>query len=166
MAEQHGKQGVAQMDEARQQHASPGGHSSHGNGHHHHKGGQAAREQGRTTQEGAAEATDRAGAGQNERDQSGTEATQGSEGGAPSATPPMKAKGKRGGTREQHIMAGRKGGQRVRQLIEEGYLWEKEHGIISDDNPFLQRKSEGDQGNGSAREQTAPTEQGEGTDNA
>ena len=35
----------------------------------------------------------------------------------------------RGGTHEQHTAAGKKGGSRIRQLIELGYKYEQEHGI-------------------------------------
>jgi hypothetical protein len=35
----------------------------------------------------------------------------------------------RGGTHDQHVTAGKKGGSRIRQLIELGYKYEQEHGI-------------------------------------
>ncbi len=35
----------------------------------------------------------------------------------------------RGGTHDQHVTAGKKGGSRIRQLIELGYKYEEEHGI-------------------------------------
>jgi uncharacterized protein len=35
----------------------------------------------------------------------------------------------RGGTHDQHVTAGKKGGSRIRELIELGYKYEKEHGI-------------------------------------
>ena len=55
-----------------------------------------------------------------------------------------RTKGVRGGTPEQHAQAGRKGGQRVRQLIELGYKYEQEHGI----GPDNERGSRGEE-NGS-----------------
>jgi hypothetical protein len=155
MAE-HGKHGVASRDDERHHETSHrGGHTGHANGHHHNGGpatsaGEAAHDQGRITMEGAAETTDRSA-------QAIAEGAGNGNGGGGEATPPMKVKGKRGGTREQHIMAGRKGGQRVRQLIEEGYLYEKEHGIMSDDNPFLQRPGEGESAATVGREQPAET---------
>jgi hypothetical protein len=45
------------------------------------------------------------------------------------ASNPPKSKKTRGGTRDQHIQAGKKGGSRIRQLIELGYKYEEEHGI-------------------------------------
>jgi len=44
-------------------------------------------------------------------------------------SPPPKTKKTRGGTRDQHIQAGKKGGSRIRELIELGYKYEEEHGI-------------------------------------
>src|SRR4029079_10111955 len=35
----------------------------------------------------------------------------------------------RGGNQDQHVTAGKKGGSRIRQLIELGYKYEQEHGI-------------------------------------
>ena len=35
----------------------------------------------------------------------------------------------RGGTHVQHVTAGKKGGSRIRELIELGYKYEQEHGI-------------------------------------
>ena len=35
----------------------------------------------------------------------------------------------RGGTHDQHVTAGKKGGSRIRELIELGYKYEQEHGI-------------------------------------
>lgn len=35
----------------------------------------------------------------------------------------------RGGTHDQHVHAGKKGGSRIRELIELGYKYEQEHGI-------------------------------------
>ena len=48
----------------------------------------------------------------------------GSEGGSEHRT-----KRTRGGTHDQHVHAGKKGGSRIRQLIELGYKYEQEHGI-------------------------------------
>lgn len=35
----------------------------------------------------------------------------------------------RGGNHDQHVHAGKKGGSRIRELIELGYKYEEEHGI-------------------------------------
>jgi hypothetical protein len=40
-----------------------------------------------------------------------------------------RGRGTRGGTHDQHVTAGKKGGSRIRQLIELGYKYEQEHGI-------------------------------------
>ena len=40
-----------------------------------------------------------------------------------------RARRTRGGTHDQHVTAGKKGGSRIRQLIELGYKYEQEHGI-------------------------------------
>jgi len=41
----------------------------------------------------------------------------------------------RGGTHDQHVTAGKKGGSRIRELIELGYKYEEEHGIGPGRNP-------------------------------
>jgi hypothetical protein len=46
----------------------------------------------------------------------------------------------RGGTREQHVAAGAKGGSRIRQLIELGYKYEQEHGIGPGQNERSKRR--------------------------
>jgi hypothetical protein len=43
--------------------------------------------------------------------------------------PEERPRGVRGGTHDQHVKAGTKGGSRIRQLIEMGYKYEQEHGI-------------------------------------
>jgi hypothetical protein len=59
------------------------------------------------------------------------EATAGSSGGESdsAAEPQSRSRKTRGGTHEQHTAAGKKGGSRIRQLIELGYKYEQEHGI-------------------------------------
>ena len=56
-------------------------------------------------------------------------ATQETGGGGGDQVTMPRPKKTRGGTHEQHVTAGKKGGSRIRQLIELGYLYEKEHGI-------------------------------------
>jgi hypothetical protein len=41
----------------------------------------------------------------------------------------QRARKTRGGTHDQHVTAGKKGGSRIRQLIELGYKYEQEHGV-------------------------------------
>ena len=60
---------------------------------------------------------------------------------------PPKTRKTRGGTHEQHTAAGKKGGSRIRQLIELGYKYEQEHGIGPGQNKrskLTKRRAEGE----------------------
>jgi uncharacterized protein len=104
--------GHAGLDEERRHSAAhEGGHASHEKGAAHEFNAEEAAEAGRKggkAAQGAAQETEGAGGDQ--------------------ATMP-RGKKTRGGTHDQHVTAGKKGGSRIRQLIELGYLYEKEHGI-------------------------------------
>jgi hypothetical protein len=60
-----------------------------------------------------------------ESTQSGANRSEGGESGGEES----RTKRTRGGTHAQHVTAGKKGGSRIRQLIELGYKYEQEHGI-------------------------------------
>jgi hypothetical protein len=63
-------------------------------------------------------------------DQGGNRDENGDEGGGTEGgTQQHRSKRTRGGTHDQHVTAGKKGGSRIRQLIELGYKYEQEHGI-------------------------------------
>jgi general stress protein YciG len=128
-----GHQGFASMDEERQREvASTGGHASHEKGAAHEFNNQEAADAGRRgnhahamshanreTAETAAGATaDEGGAERNANGASGGEGATG-----------HRSRRTRGGTHDQHVTAGKKGGSRIRQLIELGYKYEQEHGI-------------------------------------
>ena len=107
--------GHAGLDEERQHEvAAKGGHASHEKGAAHEFNSADAAEAGRKGGK-AAHGADREGGAVDE-------------GGGEQATMPRPKK-TRGGTHDQHVTAGKKGGSRIRQLIELGYLYEKEHGI-------------------------------------
>ena len=107
--------GHAGTDEERQHEAAnKGGHASHEKGAAHEFTSEDAAEAGRKGGKAAHGAAREGGAG--------------GEGGGGEQTMP-RAKKTRGGTHDQHVTAGKKGGSRIRQLIELGYLYEKEHGI-------------------------------------
>jgi hypothetical protein len=59
---------------------------------------------------------------------------------APADAPAPRPRKTRGGTREQHMAAGAKGGSRIRQLIELGYKYEQEHGIGPGQNDRSRRR--------------------------
>lgn len=63
----------------------------------------------------------------------------------------------RGGTHDQHVTAGKKGGSRIRELIELGYLYEKEHGIGPGRERRRSRRGTAESGEGQAdgREEAA-----------
>jgi len=118
-----GHTGYADTDEERQrQHANEGGHASHEKGAAHESHEQASADGGRrgnqahtmaNANQGDESAAESGGTGQ-------TEATGGSH------PRPRKT---RGGTHDQHVTAGKRGGSRIRELIELGYKYEQEHGI-------------------------------------
>ena len=123
-----GHQGFANMDEERQREvASEGGHASHEKGAAHEFNNQEAAEAGRrgaqarAMSHGSREVAS-GGQGAGGSEQGGGHVS--SEGGSEHRT-----KRTRGGTHDQHVHAGKKGGSRIRQLIELGYKYEQEHGI-------------------------------------
>jgi hypothetical protein len=63
-------------------------------------------------------------------------------GNGPDRTGEEPPRSRRGGTREQHIQAGRKGGARVRQLIDLGRKYEQEHGLSPDRGEGADRQPE------------------------
>jgi len=132
-----GQQGFAGMDEERHNEVSrEGGHASHEKGNAHEfdreeasdasRRGTQARHMAHASREiaGSAEGqtVDEGGAEQGGATNEGTEA--GEEQGRTT-----RQRKTRGGTHDQHVTAGKKGGSRIRQLIELGYKYEEEHGI-------------------------------------
>jgi hypothetical protein len=118
MAEK-GHQGYANTDEERRQNkGTEGGHASHERG---------------TVHEFNAEAGDggrRGGQGHAAAHGSGDAAgLTGAEGGNGAGEGEHRSRKTRGGTHDQHVTAGKKGGSRIRELIELGYKYEREHGI-------------------------------------
>jgi hypothetical protein len=59
----------------------------------------------------------------------GGEAAGAEQGTSAEPTGERRSKKTRGGTHDQHVSAGKKGGSRIRELIELGYKYEEEHGI-------------------------------------
>jgi hypothetical protein len=133
-----GHQGYANTDEERQrQNANEGGHASHEKGAAHEfnhretadagrRGNQAhaVAHAGRETAAGEA-VGGRSGASSSDAgDRSGEEGQSGQDSASPS-----RSRRTRGGTHDQHVTAGKKGGSRIRELIELGYKYEQEHGI-------------------------------------
>src|SRR5215208_5959479 len=117
-----GHQGFANMDEERQREvASEGGHASHEKGAAHEFNNQGAAEEGRKG------AHARSMPGTN-RETAGAESDggNGSEGAGGAGSEEARQKRTRGGTHAQHVTAGKKGGSRIRQLIELGYKYEQE----------------------------------------
>jgi uncharacterized protein len=138
-----GHQGFASTDEERRREiASEGGHASHEKGAAHEftsdeaaeagrKGNQArnmahaSRESGEVSATHAGgESTTHEGERVREGNQGGTSGTQNEE-----RSTAHRQRKTRGGTHDQHVTAGKKGGSRIRQLIELGYKYEEEHGI-------------------------------------
>jgi len=131
-----GQQGFAGMDEERRREiAREGGHASHEKGSAHEFDQQEAAEAGRkgaqarqmahAARETTGESEMRA---MNEDRSSGSVGGEVSEAGDEQETQP-RGKKTRGGTHDQHVTAGKKGGSRIRELIELGYKYEEEHGI-------------------------------------
>jgi hypothetical protein len=120
-----GHQGFASMDEERQREiASEGGHASHEKGAAREFNNQAGGDEGRKGVHA------RTMANANRETVGGTQdAAERSEGGGQSGGEQPRPKRTRGGTHAQHVTAGKKGGSRIRQLIELGYKYEQEHGI-------------------------------------
>jgi hypothetical protein len=117
MAEK-GHHGYAETDEERRhERGREGGHASEERGTAHEfnpGGGDAGRRGGQTTAHGATGGASNAG-----DDIEGDDADETS----------SRTRKTRGGTHDQHVTAGKKGGNRIRQLIELGYKYEQEHGI-------------------------------------
>ncbi|HEX4591588.1 MAG TPA: hypothetical protein VH120_16750 [Gemmataceae bacterium] len=124
MAEK-GHTGFAHTDEERRQNTTDGGHASHEKG--------AANEFGDGGRRGnAGHAPGGAGAQTNGGEAGNTSDTAGNgsgEGGGDTGAVSHRSRRTRGGTHDQHVTAGKKGGSRIRQLIELGYKYEQEHGI-------------------------------------
>jgi hypothetical protein len=130
------------MDEERHREAArEGGHTSHEKGNSHEFGRAAASEAGRkgarartmtqAARESASASDDRP-ADEGHGPESGEQRTGREEKSADQDSDngvPPRAKKTRGGTHDQHVTAGKKGGSRIRQLIELGYKYEEEHGI-------------------------------------
>src|SRR3954447_12367626 len=134
-----GHQGFAGMDEERQREiASEGGHASHEKGAAHEFSSEEAAEAGRKGAHARAVAgvnRESAGADQSQGGDAGmaaqggeTQAANGTQSGSVGGTE-QRSRRTRGGTHDQHVTAGKKGGSRIRQLIELGYKYEEEHGI-------------------------------------
>jgi general stress protein YciG len=160
-----GQQGFAGMDEERRREiAREGGHASHEKGSAHEfnpqeaadagrKGAQA-RQMAHAARETTGESEMRA---MNEDRNSGGVGEEGSEtGGEPGAAP--RAKKTRGGTHDQHVTAGKKGGSRIRELIELGYKYEEEHGIGPgrNDRSKLAARRRSRKGGGDQTEESEP----------
>jgi uncharacterized protein len=134
-----GHQGFAGMDEERQREiASEGGHASHEKGAAHEFSSEEAAEAGRKGSQARVMSganRESAGSGQSEGGEAGTsaqggtiQATNGAQSGSAGGTE-QRSRRTRGGTHDQHVTAGKKGGSRIRELIELGYKYEEEHGI-------------------------------------
>ena len=127
-----GHHGYANTDEERQrQNANEGGHASHEKGAAHEFNNRQADDAGRRGTQahsvahvghGTAEGEAHVGHGGESRSGEGGQSTHDS-GSAP------RGRRTRGGTHDQHVTAGKKGGSRIRELIELGYKYEQEHGI-------------------------------------
>ncbi len=127
-----GTQSHANTDEERQrQNANEGGHASHEKGAAHEFNSREAADAGRRGNMAHSLAhSSREGASSEENSESSPARPSGGEAqanqGAESAP---RGRRTRGGTHDQHVTAGKKGGSRIRELIELGYKYEQEHGI-------------------------------------
>jgi hypothetical protein len=124
-----GNQGFAGMDEERRREvASAGGHASHEKGAAHEFNNEDAADGGRRGSQAHAMAhANRESVGGEASDEGGgSSAPNGGPAGGESTS---RGRRTRGGTHDQHVTAGKKGGSRIRQLIELGYKYEQEHGI-------------------------------------
>jgi hypothetical protein len=139
MAEK-GHQGFASMDEERRrQFANEGGHASHEKGASHEFTNTEGADGGRRGEHARTMASaNRESAGMNETSSgqnTGSAGTTGNgakgetSGGTTGEGTSHRSRKTRGGTHDQHVTAGKKGGSRIRQLIELGYKYEQEHGI-------------------------------------
>jgi general stress protein YciG len=169
-----GQPGFAGMDEERHREVSQeGGHASHDKGNAHEFDREEASEAGR---KGAqvrqmAHASRETAGGTNMpmnnqgRSQEGGEQNNGGiEIERTEQSSAGRTKKTRGGTHDQHVTAGKKGGSRIRELIELGYKYEEEHGIgpgRNDRSKLAARRrttnssgpgDEGDEGNEAAAE--------------
>jgi hypothetical protein len=132
-----GHQGFVNTDEERQREVvSAGGHASHERGAAHEFNNEQAAEAGRKGSHAhamshAAHASRADAEGGEAGDEDGNRNDNGAEGGGgiEGETEQQRTKRTRGGTHDQHVTAGKKGGSRIRQLIELGYKYEQEHGI-------------------------------------
>jgi uncharacterized protein len=136
-----GHQGFAGMDEERRREiASEGGHASHEKGAAHEFTSDEAAETGRKGNQARhmAHASAEAGAAHSGGETTSHQAEgmrEGNQGGGSSGiqneerSTTHRTLKTRGGTHDQHVTAGKKGGSRIRQLIELGYKYEEEHGI-------------------------------------
>jgi general stress protein YciG len=142
-----GHQGYSSMDEERRREiVSEGGHASHEKGAAHEFNAQEAAEAGRKGSHAkhiahASRETTEAGAIRASGETPAHEGSEAREGSASSEvarderseqqnpTSVHRPKKTRGGTHDQHVTAGKKGGSRIRELIELGYRYEEEHGI-------------------------------------
>jgi uncharacterized protein len=133
-----GQQGFAGMDEERHNDVSrEGGHASHEKGNAHEFDREEASEAGRRGAQGrhmAHASREMSGSAEGQTvdeggaEQGGTSGNGGAEAGEEQGRATRQRK-TRGGTHDQHVTAGKKGGSRIRQLIELGYKYEEEHGI-------------------------------------
>jgi hypothetical protein len=145
-----GNQSVAGTDEERQREATnQGGHASQERGADHEFNVDDAAEPNRKG------AHARAMTQANSESAGSDQASEGeeSEGGSQGASED-RPKRTRGGTHVQHVTAGKKGGSRIRQLIELGYKYEQEHGIGPGQNERskLAAKRRGAKGGGGEEE--------------
>jgi hypothetical protein len=129
-----GHQGHAHTDEERRrENANEGGHASHERGAAHefnnHDAADALR---RGAQHRVMAHAGQQPGGGSEGNESESKPDRGSAGGSGSEEESggqSRGRKTRGGTHDQHVTAGKKGGSRIRQLIELGYKYEQEHGI-------------------------------------
>jgi hypothetical protein len=127
MAEK-GNQGFAMDEERQREGASAGGHASHERGAAHEFSSEQPADAGRrgTHAHAMTHANRETVSGSDEtaanRADNGAQPT-------PQGGSERRSKKTRGGTHDQHVTAGKKGGSRIRQLIELGYKYEQEHGI-------------------------------------
>jgi hypothetical protein len=120
-----GHQAIAHTDEERQrQSAKESGHSSHEKGAAHEFNDKGVDDAGRR---GGPAHTPIHASQENPQEPLVDEGDSSEE--EPSEASPSRSRKTRGGTHDQHVTAGKKGGSRIRELIELGYKYEEEHGI-------------------------------------
>ena len=137
MAEK-GQHGFAGMDDERHREVSrEGGHASHEKGNAHEFNEDEAAEAGRRGAQARqmahanreAEAEGGMMPAEDRPDREGAAGGGTADEGAGQPARSERARKTRGGTHDQHVHAGKKGGSRIRELIELGYKYEQEHGI-------------------------------------